>query len=153
MILVMMRFFKIKKSLSLMAFLFACLWAIGAQGAVSAQTQLKQAYTHADRGHNNSALNVLGKIQSKDQNIQDDVALAQGRILFNKGEYAKAYKAYKKISKNSDHWLASVEERAWALIYLGKANQALADSHTLMSPLFRKVVSPEAFFLSAFEDH
>ncbi len=150
MILLMIRFFKDKKSLSLMAFLVASFFTAGAQGASNVQAQLKRAYTHADRGHNNSALKVLAKIQSKDQKIKDDVALAQGRTLFNKGEYAKAYKSYKKISKKSDHWLSSVEERAWALIYLGKANQALADSHTLMSPLFRKVVSPEAFFLSAF---
>lgn len=150
MILSMTRFFDSKKSQSLLTALICCLWTVGAQGALNAKTQLKQAYVHADRGRNGSALGVLAKVKTKDQQLKDDIALAQGRILFNQGEYAKSYKAYKKISKNSENWLASVEERAWALIYLGKANQALADSHTLMSPLFRKVVSPEAYFLSAF---
>lgn len=129
---------------------FSFLFAITTQAAMPVSSQIKRAYQLTDQGKTTSALSVLGKIKTSDNDLKSQVALLKGRIEFNRGNYLNSYNAYKQVSKKSDIWLPSVEERAWTLIYLGKANEALADSHTLMSPLFRTVVGPEAFFVSAF---
>ncbi len=139
--------FKLKLFLG---FLFFMLFANAALAENNNTVLLKRASELAAQNKLSTALIVLKRIKSNDQIVLDNVALLKGRIEFNLGHYTNSLNAYKSVSKQSENWLSSVEERAWSLIYLGKANEALADSHTLMSPLFRKVVGPEAFFVSAF---
>ncbi len=109
----------------------------------------------ADKGQNQKALQILKTPILKNLNggLDHNIQLIKGRVLFNSRKYSSALEAYEKIPRSSPLWLASVEERAWTKIYLGKMNDAIADSHTLMSPLFSDVVSPEAYYLSAFVSH
>lgn len=79
--------------------------------------------------------------------------LLEARSLYQTGQYDLALKAYNRISKKSDLWLSSVEERAWAKIQLGQINGAIADTKTLLSPVFLDSVGPETFFLSSYVAH
>ncbi len=127
------------------------------QNAQVSSTQKKlisRALNLASQGRLTKALEVLNsKILKNNKELNDELNLHRARILFNFKKYKKSLEHYNLISKNSNQWLNSVEERAWAKIYLGQMNEAIADSHTLMSPLFRDVVSPEAYHLSAFTAH
>lgn len=99
------------------------------------------------------ALEILNSKDLAGDEFKNQRELFKGRIYFNLKRYTQALEAYNKIDKNSEQWLSSVEERGWVKIYLGQYNQAIADTHTLMSPLFSDVVSPEAYYLSAFTAH
>jgi|GEM_PF-1678953 len=83
----------------------------------------------------------------------DEIALTHGRLLYQAGNFAGAVQAYSKVPRDSDFWLASVEERAWAKIQSGDVNQAIADSKTLMSPLFEDIAGPESYFVSSYVAH
>ncbi|MCB0412730.1 MAG: hypothetical protein KDD50_00250 [Bdellovibrionales bacterium] len=104
------------------------------------------------RGKHGRALYYIQKIKlSSNQNLERDfVNLSFGRIYFNQKRYKKSLQSYEQIDRQSLFWIESVEERIWNKIYLGRLNDALADSMTLMSPLFNDIVSPEAYFASAF---
>ncbi len=114
---------------------------------------IAQALKLADQGKNQKALNLLNSSALKTAALKDELNLHKARIAFNLKLYKKSHEYYQLITKKSPQWLSSVEERAWVKIYLGQINEAIADSHTLMSPLFNDVVGPEAYHLSAFVAH
>lgn len=86
--------------------------------------------------------------QSLEQAPSDDrKAMQKGRDLFSENKFAESIEAYNKVSKNSDFWLESVEEKAWAYVRMNEMDKALAQTKTLMSPVFNSVVGSEPFFL------
>ncbi len=119
---------------------------------------MTRAYLLASRGQVKKTLDELAYLQKlerkrKRKDLMDDIDLLRARVLFNAKKYSRALESYNKIDKNSDFWLDAVVERAWVKVYLGMKNEAIADSHTLMSPLFKNDVGPEAFYLSAYVSH
>jgi hypothetical protein len=75
--------------------------------------------------------------------------LADARRLFGQQKYADALQAYSKISKDSDNWLFSVEEKGWTYFRQDKYDEALAQTKTLLSPTFEGIVDTESYFLQA----
>lgn len=119
------------------------------------RSTMHKAYRLSDEGKNTAALKLLNILNSKKKKSvsNEEINLLRGRIYFNNGKHSESLEAYEKIKRNSDQWIPSVEERGWAKVFVGKTNEAIADSHTLMSPLFNDVVSPEAYFFSAYVAH
>ncbi len=114
---------------------------------------LREAHRLSRQGKDVLALKKLSDVGLQKSTHRDLVNLTRGRVSFNLKQYDKSLQFYKMIPRTSEHWLTSVEERAWVLVHLGKKNEAVADSLTLMSPLFADVVSPEAYYLSAYVAH
>jgi tetratricopeptide (TPR) repeat protein len=117
---------------------------------------LVRALKLADRGDNKKALQILSSKSLKNIEtgaVSDQIQLLRGRLYFNSKKFDKALEAYLKVPKTSPLWLSSVEERAWARTHLNQVNEAIADSHILMSPIFSDIVSPEAYHFSAYASH
>lgn len=86
-----------------------------------------------------------------DKALQNDKAImSQARGLYEKGKLDKAIETYSKIQASSDFWLESLEERAWAHTRKGDFESALADLHSITSPVFAPQVGPETYMLSTF---
>lgn len=101
------------------------------------------------------SLTLLLAIQSfsalADKALQNDKAImSQARGLYEKGKLDKAIETYSKIQASSDFWLESLEERAWAHTRKGDFESALADLHSITSPVFAPQVGPETYMLSTF---
>lgn len=79
----------------------------------------------------------------------DRRAMEKGRELFSQNKFNEAIAAYNQVSKDSDFWLESIEEKAWSYVRLNELNKALAQTKTLMSPVFNSVVGTEPFFLQS----
>lgn len=140
--------------------LLVCRMAYGAQGktkdvSFADRDTMYNAYRLSDEGKNTAALKLLKTLDGKKKKSisENEINLLRGRLNFNNGKHAEALEAYEKIKRNSEQWIFSVEERGWSKVYVGKTNEAIADSHTLMSPLFNDVVSPEAYYFSAYVAH
>lgn len=101
------------------------------------------------------SLTLLLAIQSfsalADKALPNDKAImSQARDLYEKGKLDKAIETYSKIHASSDFWLESLEERAWAHTRKGDFESALADLHSITSPVFAPQVGPETYMLSTF---
>lgn len=101
------------------------------------------------------SLTLLLAIQSfsalADKALQNDKAImSQARDLYEKGKLDKAIETYSKIQASSDFWLEALEERAWAHTRKGDFESALADLHSITSPVFAPQVGPETYMLSTF---
>jgi len=137
-------------------YLILCFFMIGLP------TQGWSAANFWDKAHNaltasktDQALGYINQLRSqKDHGVpKDDLNLLEARAYYQAGNYKMALKLYRRISKKSDLWLSSVEERAWAKIRMGQINRAIADTKTLLSPVFVDIASPETFFLSSYVAH
>ena len=132
---------------------FAKASAVAQAKTASVPAPLKEALRLSRQGKDVVALNKLSSASLQKSNHRDLVNLTRARLSFNLKQYDKSLQFYKMIPRTSEHWLTSVEERAWVHVHQGNKNQAVADSLTLMSPLFADVVSPEAYYLSAYVAH
>jgi len=105
--------------------------------------------------HSSWAITLLNELKNRNSNLfkSDEMSLRIGRIYYQMHLWKKSLLAYKKVPTSSDLWITSVEERTWAKLRAGLYNQALADVVTLQSPIFSRVVSPEAYFVSAYAKH
>lgn len=74
-------------------------------------------------------------------------AMKKARLLFAKGQFSEALKAYDQIPKGSDYWFQAIEEKGWAHFRLNDSEKALAQTKTLVSPQFGEISSTEAYFL------
>jgi tetratricopeptide (TPR) repeat protein len=79
---------------------------------------------------------------------QDEVLMAAARMLYQDNKLDLAMKYYDKISKGSDYWLESVEEKAWIYARLNNFERALGEMKTALSPAFASQVGPESYFLA-----
>lgn len=83
---------------------------------------------------------------SIDANLQH---MQTARKLFEKGELDKAYAEYDKVSKDSDYWLESIEEKAHTMGRKGEFNQVISLLKTVTAETFNGVVGPEPYFVLA----
>lgn len=82
---------------------------------------------------------------------QSDLSVMNNaRALFEKNQLEKAIEVYSQIKPQSDYWLESIEEKAWAKTKLGQYESALADLKSIASPVWASQVGPETYMLSAF---
>lgn len=80
----------------------------------------------------------------------DKELMSQARQLYQNGKLDKAIEVYSKVKPDSDFWLESIEERAWAHTRKGDFEKALADLHSITSPVLAPQVGPETYMLSSF---
>lgn len=80
----------------------------------------------------------------------DLTVMNKARALYEKNKLEQSIELYSKIKHNSDFWLESLEERAWAKTRLGKFEEALGDLKSIASPIWSSQVGPETFMLSTF---
>lgn len=89
-------------------------------------------------------------ISAQAAKVSDLSLMNKARALYEKNKLEEAIKVYSEIRHNSDFWLESLEERAWAKTRLGKYEEALADLKSIASPIWSSQVGPETFMLSTF---
>lgn len=97
-----------------------------------------------------SALKAISLLKKSKQIIigQDQLASAEGRVLFQKGDFEGADRAFDQIPKSSSLWIQSLEERAWGDIRRDDYDKALGKSITMLSPALVPLVGPESYFLA-----
>ena len=76
--------------------------------------------------------------------------LESARTEFGKGHFQQAIELYSTIPASSDFWLDAIEERAWSYTRMGQYESALADLHSVTSPVWSSQVGPETYMLSTF---
>ncbi len=97
------------------------------------------------------SLLVLGTAaQSAVAKSSDLSTMNQARSLYENNKLEKAIELYTKVKPNSDFWLESIEERAWAKTRLGQFEPALADLKSIASSVWSSQVGPETYMLSTF---
>jgi tetratricopeptide (TPR) repeat protein len=72
-----------------------------------------------------------------------------GRSFYEKKDFKKAFQYYSQIDRDSDLWLQSIFEGAWAFFMIQKHNNSLGNVHTLHSPFFVNRFFPESYILNA----
>lgn len=80
----------------------------------------------------------------------DKELMTKARNHYENGKLDKAIELYSKVKPQSDFWLESIEERAWAHTRKGDFEKALADLHSITSPVLTPQVGPETYMLSSF---
>lgn len=83
---------------------------------------------------------------------EDLVILNKARKLYEKNQLDKAIAEYDKISKDSDLWVESVEEKAWAYTRKKDYNSAIGALKSTFNAVFSPYIGPETYVLSAFVD-
>ena len=81
---------------------------------------------------------------------QDKMILNKARSLYAKAQYSEAIQNYSLIPPRSDFWLEALEEKAWAFTSLKDYEKALAELHSITTPIWSPQVGPETYMLSAF---
>lgn len=147
--------FKISVKMCLVGTLLAA--ATSAAQAAASQAQLSEAISALNKNQASQAIqlsqNAIKALQkSKSANL-DLALITLARAQYQAGQLTAAQQTYSKIDKSSDRWLQAVEERAHAKAKAGDYNKAIADLTTLMSPVFEKLVGPEAYFIQALTYH
>lgn len=94
-------------------------------------------------------LNKIEKNVTTRKMTEDRETMEKARELFGQEKFAAAIENYNKVSKDSDFWLESVEEKAWAYYRMNQVEKALANIKTLTGPVFSPVAGSEAFFLQS----
>lgn len=79
---------------------------------------------------------------------RDRLLMSKARFLYQDGDMRGAIAVYEQVPTDSDFWIESLEERAWARLRLGEHGKALADLQSLKAPLFRPFLGPEPYFLT-----
>lgn len=102
----------------------------------------------------NSSLAISQELKSKTNNsvdkLSDTELMDLARQKFAENKLEESIELYSKISSQSDFWLESIEERAWAYTRLNKFENALADMQSVSSSLWAPQVGPETYMLSTF---
>ena len=80
---------------------------------------------------------------------QDLMNLTAARTLYKNGYLAQSLNYYKKVTKASDYWFEAIEEMGWTELRLGKPQNVLAYTQTLLNPVFASDVGPETFYLAS----
>jgi hypothetical protein len=75
--------------------------------------------------------------------------MSLARIHYERKEIRQAFEYYSEIPRESDFWLQSIFEGAWAYFLINKSNNTLGNIHTLHSPFFQNRFFPESYVLEA----
>ncbi|MEM7646169.1 MAG: hypothetical protein AAF203_04605, partial [Pseudomonadota bacterium] len=94
-------------------------------------------------------LKHLQGIKENNPISQNLMNLTAARMLYQKGFLTQAIRYYNKVDKGSDYWFEAFEEKGWAEIRLGKPQNTLAMTQTLLTPALSADVGPEPFYLAS----
>ena len=71
------------------------------------------------------------------------------RVYYERKDYRRAFSYYAQIPRDSDLWLQTLFEGAWAFFMIQKHNNSLGNIHTLHSPFFVNRFFPETYILNS----
>lgn len=83
------------------------------------------------------------------QGIRELSTMNLARAYYEMKSYRKAFGEYSRIPRDSDLWLQTLLEGAWAFFMIQKHNNTLGNIHTLHSPFFKDRFYPESYILQA----
>lgn len=104
------------------------------------------------QGEDIKAAKLLKHLQSVEKNnpvSKSLMNLTAARVLYQNGYLDQAIRYYGKIDNKSDYWFEAVEEQAWAELRLGRPQNTLAHSQTLLTPALAADIGPEPFYLDS----
>ena len=81
--------------------------------------------------------------------LREQANLNIARVYYEKKNYLQAFQSYNKIPRDSDYWLDTIFESAWAYFLIKKHNNVLGNIHTIQSPFFSDRFYPESYILQA----
>lgn len=84
---------------------------------------------------------------SEDPLSKQVMTLNLARALYQKGDYERAIDLYKSVPRNSQLWLQSLFEMAWAQLRAGRLRSALGTLQTLHSPFYDQEFYPESYVI------
>lgn len=95
---------------------------------------------------------LLEELMKSEQSLiePDLIVMTVARLYYQINQLEKSIQHYNMITKASDYWIESVEERAWAYFRKGDYDHVQSDMKTIMNPIFANQVGPEPFFLDGF---
>lgn len=98
------------------------------------------------------SVNVAEAKASKTSQSEDLKNLNKARKLYAKNKLSDALEYYEKVSKSSDYWVESVEEKAWTYTRQKNYDKAIAALKSIFNPVFAPFIGPETYVLSAYID-
>ena len=101
------------------------------------------------RGNPTRAIKYFQTARLGSPTLREQANLNIARVYYEKKNYLEAFKSYNKISRDSDYWLDTIFESAWAFFLIKKHNHVLGNIHTLQSPFYSDRFYPESFILQA----
>lgn len=87
--------------------------------------------------------------RSMSRGVRELATMNLARTYYELKSYRKAFEQYSKIPRDSDLWLQTMLEGAWAFFMIQKHNNTLGNIHTLHSPFFKDRFYPESYILQA----
>ncbi len=90
---------------------------------------------------------ILEAKPAPDNDLQDLIRLALGRIWYEQKKFQSAAAAYRTVSRSGPQFKTALFEQSWALFMAGFPNHALGAIHGIESPFFKDSFNPEATLL------
>lgn len=104
------------------------------------------------KGEDVKAAKLLKHLQGvKDNNPVSSnlMDLTAARMLYQNGYLTQSLRYYQKVDKATDYWFEAIEEMGWAELRLGRPQNTLAHTQTLLTPVLEPDVGPESFYLAS----
>ena len=83
------------------------------------------------------------------EGLRQLATMSLARVYYEKKDYRRAFSNYSQIARDSDLWLQTLFEGAWAFFMIQKHNNSLGNVHTIHSPFFENRFFPETYILNA----
>lgn len=102
-------------------------------------------------GDTDGAMGAFTRVirKSSSEEMRELAIMNMARVNYEKKNYRKAFQFYSQIQRDSDLWLQSIFEGAWAFFMIQKHNNTLGNLHTIHSPFFENRFFPESYILEA----
>lgn len=94
-------------------------------------------------------LKHLQGVQNENPISDDLMNITAARMLYQNGYLTQAIRYYKKVTHGSDYWFEAIEEMGWAEIRLGRPQNTMAHTQTLLVEDLKADVGPEVFYLAS----
>jgi tetratricopeptide (TPR) repeat protein len=85
----------------------------------------------------------------RDDMLREEAFLQLARVHYQAGQFKNSIFYYGKIGRNSENWLESLYESAWAHFRLDEQEKALGNLVTLHAPFFKDEYFPETLIIKA----
>ncbi|MEW6056232.1 MAG: hypothetical protein AB1540_06430 [Bdellovibrionota bacterium] len=111
--------------------------------SIVAQKESPQNYETAGKELTNLFRSV------EDPVVFDATAVSLGRIHFILGNYKAAHQYLTQVSRETNLYIESAIDNAWALLRSGDRNHAVGNMFTLHTPYFEGAYMPESYFIQS----
>jgi tetratricopeptide (TPR) repeat protein len=98
-----------------------------------------------------AALGAFSRVirTTSSESLKELATINIARVYYERKDYRKAFSFYSQIQRDSDLWLQTLFEGAWAFFMIQKHNNTLGNIHTIHSPFFSNRFYPETYILNA----